>query len=69
MHPHQFLFIKYHRSVLPDLERDGFGPNPLFQCHLAEVPVENKSEEGKHQSTTLHLSVMAFSQGSLMNTI
>lgn len=29
-----------------ELERDGFGPNPLFQCLIAEVPAEDQSQEG-----------------------
>ncbi|XP_019719831.1 diamine acetyltransferase 2-like isoform X4 [Hippocampus comes] len=29
-----------------ELERDGFCPNPLFECLVAEVPKENKSKEG-----------------------
>ncbi|XP_019719829.1 diamine acetyltransferase 2-like isoform X2 [Hippocampus comes] len=28
-----------------ELERDGFCPNPLFECLVAEVPKENKSKE------------------------
>ncbi|KAM4620969.1 diamine acetyltransferase 2b [Polymixia lowei] len=29
-----------------ELERDGFSPNPFFECLVAEVPEEHKSEEG-----------------------
>ncbi|KAM6911256.1 diamine acetyltransferase 2b [Lycodopsis pacificus] len=29
-----------------ELERDGFCHNPFFQCLVAEVPEEHKSEEG-----------------------
>ncbi|XP_051903465.1 thialysine N-epsilon-acetyltransferase-like isoform X2 [Hippocampus zosterae] len=29
-----------------ELERDGFCPNPLFECLVAEVPKENKSKQG-----------------------
>uniref|UniRef100_A0A3P9HKA7 Spermidine/spermine N1-acetyltransferase family member 2b n=1 Tax=Oryzias latipes TaxID=8090 RepID=A0A3P9HKA7_ORYLA len=29
-----------------ELERDGFGENPFFQCLVAEVPEEHKSKEG-----------------------
>ncbi|XP_068456384.1 diamine acetyltransferase 2b isoform X1 [Clinocottus analis] len=29
-----------------ELERDGFGHNPFFECLVAEVPEENKSKEG-----------------------
>lgn len=36
-----------------ELERDGFCQNPLFECLVAEVPEEHKSNEGK-------CSIMAF---------
>ncbi|KAM3869473.1 thialysine N-epsilon-acetyltransferase-like [Diretmus argenteus] len=29
-----------------ELERDGFCPNPFFECLVAEVPEEHTSEEG-----------------------
>ncbi|MCJ8748326.1 hypothetical protein PDJAM_G00163660 [Pangasius djambal] len=29
-----------------ELQRDGFGPNPFYQCLIAEVPEELKSDEG-----------------------
>ncbi|XP_077403555.1 thialysine N-epsilon-acetyltransferase-like [Vanacampus margaritifer] len=29
-----------------ELQHDGFSPNPLFECLVAEVPDENKSQEG-----------------------
>ncbi|XP_037389157.1 diamine acetyltransferase 2b isoform X1 [Pygocentrus nattereri] len=29
-----------------ELERDGFGPNPFYQCLVAEVPEERSSAEG-----------------------
>uniref|UniRef100_A0A3P8V6V7 Spermidine/spermine N1-acetyltransferase family member 2b n=1 Tax=Cynoglossus semilaevis TaxID=244447 RepID=A0A3P8V6V7_CYNSE len=29
-----------------ELENHGFGPNPLFECLVAEVPQEEKSKEG-----------------------
>ncbi|XP_066516193.1 thialysine N-epsilon-acetyltransferase-like [Hoplias malabaricus] len=29
-----------------ELERDGFGPNPFYQCLVAEVPQEHISTEG-----------------------
>lgn len=29
-----------------ELERDGFGQNPFFECLIAEVPEEHKSNEG-----------------------
>ncbi|XP_068606226.1 diamine acetyltransferase 1-like isoform X3 [Brachionichthys hirsutus] len=30
-----------------ELKRDGFSENPFFECLVAEVPEEHKSEEGK----------------------
>lgn len=34
-------------SLLLELERDGFCQNPFFECLVAEVPEEYKSNEGK----------------------
>lgn len=34
-------------SLLLELERDGFCPQPLFECLVAEVPEEHKSKKGK----------------------
>ena len=36
-------------SLLLELERDGFGQNPFFECLVAEVPEKYKSNEGKVQ--------------------
>ncbi|CDQ62047.1 unnamed protein product [Oncorhynchus mykiss] len=30
-----------------DLERDGFSPNPFYECLIAEVPDEHKTKDGK----------------------
>ncbi|KAK3508842.1 hypothetical protein QTP70_009892 [Hemibagrus guttatus] len=40
-----------------ELQRDGFGPNPFYQCFIAEVPEELKSEEGKGVGKALMASV------------
>ncbi|KAM6969858.1 thialysine N-epsilon-acetyltransferase-like [Aplochiton taeniatus] len=29
-----------------ELERDGFSPNPFYECLVAELPEENKTKEG-----------------------
>ncbi|XP_047665165.1 diamine acetyltransferase 2b isoform X2 [Tachysurus fulvidraco] len=40
-----------------ELQRDGFGLNPFYQCLIAEVPKELKSEEGKGVGKALMASV------------
>ncbi|TTV42331.1 Transcription initiation factor TFIID subunit 6 [Bagarius yarrelli] len=40
-----------------ELQRDGFGPIPFYQCLIAEVPEELKSEEGKGVGKALLASV------------
>lgn len=50
-----------------ELQRDGFGPNPFYQCLIAEVPEELKSDEGEkgtsvpNYSTTLNTHLYIFS--------
>ncbi|XP_025032423.1 diamine acetyltransferase 1-like [Python bivittatus] len=34
------------RTNVQELEKDGFGPRPRFECFVAEVPPERKSKEG-----------------------
>nr|XP_029524610.1 diamine acetyltransferase 2-like isoform X1 [Oncorhynchus nerka] len=43
-----------------DLERDGFSPNPFYECLIAEVPDEHKTKDGHclaGRSTCGHVSV------------
>uniref|UniRef100_A0AAZ3P8M1 N-acetyltransferase domain-containing protein n=1 Tax=Oncorhynchus tshawytscha TaxID=74940 RepID=A0AAZ3P8M1_ONCTS len=43
-----------------DLKRDGFSPNPFYECLIAEVPDEHKTKDGHclaGRSTCGHVSV------------
>ncbi|XP_036806108.1 diamine acetyltransferase 2b isoform X3 [Oncorhynchus mykiss] len=40
-----------------DLERDGFSPNPFYECLIAEVPDEHKTKDGKGIGTGLMAKV------------
>uniref|UniRef100_A0A4W5RWJ2 Spermidine/spermine N1-acetyltransferase family member 2b n=1 Tax=Hucho hucho TaxID=62062 RepID=A0A4W5RWJ2_9TELE len=56
-----------------ELERDGFSPNPFYECLIAEVPDEHKTKDGKRsafqwvekQCVRLQLSVLEWNKPSL----